>query len=48
MWEYSAVAADETGSERERKELDEKFGQLRPEVLETLRRWLKCCLDFHC
>jgi nuclear pore complex protein Nup133 len=36
--EHSAVAADEAGSERERKELDERFGQLRPEVLETLRK----------
>lgn len=34
----SAAAADESGSERERKELDERFAQLRPEVLETLRK----------
>ncbi|KIM87137.1 hypothetical protein PILCRDRAFT_64451 [Piloderma croceum F 1598] len=36
-WLGSAAAADETGTERERQELEEKFGQLRPEVLETLR-----------
>ena len=33
----SAVATDESGSKRERQELEEKFGQLRPEILETLR-----------
>lgn len=37
---FSAVAADDIGSERERKELDERFAQLRPEVLETLRKWI--------
>ncbi|KAF7967089.1 hypothetical protein HWV62_35891 [Athelia sp. TMB] len=37
QWLQSAVAADDPGSERERKELEERFGQLRPEVLETLR-----------
>jgi nuclear pore complex protein Nup133 len=38
LWLCSAAAADETGTERERQELEEKFGQLRPEVLETLRK----------
>lgn len=38
---FSAVAADDAGFERERKELDERFGQLRPEVLETLRESMR-------
>ncbi|RPD66182.1 hypothetical protein L227DRAFT_539315 [Lentinus tigrinus ALCF2SS1-6] len=37
-WLGSTAAANETGAERERSELDEKFRQLRPEILETLRR----------
>lgn len=39
----SVVAADDAGTERERKELDERFTQMRPEVLETLR---ECFLTF--
>jgi nuclear pore complex protein Nup133 len=46
----SAVAADESGSKRERQELEEKFGQLRPEVLETLRttinHYISSCRSF--
>lgn len=34
---HSAAAVNEATSERERKELNERFEQLRPEVLETLR-----------
>jgi nuclear pore complex protein Nup133 len=37
----SAVAATEPGTDGERKQLNEKFQQLRPEVLEILRK----CLD---
>ena len=39
----SIVAADDPETERERKELDERFTQMRPEVLETLR---ECLLAF--
>ena len=46
----SVVAADESGSKRERQELEDKFGQLRPEVLETLRmtinRHISSCRSF--
>ncbi|KAF8892544.1 Non-repetitive/WGA-negative nucleoporin C-terminal-domain-containing protein [Infundibulicybe gibba] len=37
-WLGSAVAANEQGAERDKNELTQKFSQLRPEVLETLRR----------
>ena len=36
-WLGSANAAEQTGASRERSELEERFRQLRPEVLETLR-----------
>ncbi|EGO21494.1 hypothetical protein SERLADRAFT_451525, partial [Serpula lacrymans var. lacrymans S7.9] len=36
-WLESAVAADEPATERDKKELQDRFEQLRPEVLETLR-----------
>lgn len=35
---HSSAAGDEPGSERERKELEERFDLLRPEVLEELRK----------
>ena len=34
------MAADELGSERDRIELQDRFSQLRPEILETLRTLL--------
>jgi len=34
------MAADDPNSQRDRKELEERFAQLRPEVLETLRTLL--------
>jgi nuclear pore complex protein Nup133 len=34
------MAADEPGSERDRTELEDRFAQLRPEILETLREQL--------
>lgn len=34
------MAADELGSERDRIELEDRFAQLRPEILETLRTHL--------
>ena len=34
---YSSTAGDERGAERERSELEERFKQLRPEILDTLR-----------
>jgi nuclear pore complex protein Nup133 len=34
------MAADDPNSQRDRKELEDKFAQLRPEVLETLRTLL--------
>ncbi|EJF65900.1 hypothetical protein DICSQDRAFT_49916 [Dichomitus squalens LYAD-421 SS1] len=37
-WLDSPSAAEQSGVERERSELKEQFRQLRPEVLETLRR----------
>ncbi|KAI0065375.1 hypothetical protein BV25DRAFT_1880143 [Artomyces pyxidatus] len=37
-WLQSAVAGDEPGIERERTQLEDRFRQLRPEVLDTLRR----------
>ncbi|KAG9318812.1 Non-repetitive/WGA-negative nucleoporin C-terminal-domain-containing protein [Chiua virens] len=36
-WLASPMAADDPNSQRDRKELEDKFAQLRPEVLETLR-----------
>ncbi|KAG6334835.1 hypothetical protein ID866_4257 [Astraeus odoratus] len=36
-WLGSLVAADEPGSERDKTELEDRFSQLRPEILETLR-----------
>ncbi|KAL4077069.1 hypothetical protein V8B97DRAFT_1378901 [Scleroderma yunnanense] len=36
-WLGSPIAADELGSERDRIELEDRFSQLRPEILETLR-----------
>jgi hypothetical protein len=36
----SPMAADDPNSQRDRKELEDKFAQLRPEVLETLRTLL--------
>ncbi|KIM58886.1 hypothetical protein SCLCIDRAFT_127429 [Scleroderma citrinum Foug A] len=36
-WLGSPMAADELGSERDRIELEDRFAQLRPEILETLR-----------
>ena len=36
-WLGSPNAAEQSGVERERSELEERFRQLRPEVLETLR-----------
>lgn len=36
-WLDSPIAADEPGSERDHIELKERFDQLRPEILETLR-----------
>ncbi|KAH7910183.1 hypothetical protein BJ138DRAFT_1127105, partial [Hygrophoropsis aurantiaca] len=36
-WLGSAVAADDAANERDRKELEDRFAQLRPEVFETLR-----------
>ncbi|KIK91679.1 hypothetical protein PAXRUDRAFT_830622 [Paxillus rubicundulus Ve08.2h10] len=36
-WLGSPMAADEPGSERDRMELEDRFAQLRPEILETLR-----------
>lgn len=36
-WLGSASASEQAGVERERSELEERFRQLRPEVLETLR-----------
>lgn len=36
-WLSSPIAADEPGSERDHIELKERFDQLRPEILETLR-----------
>ncbi|KAF8843579.1 hypothetical protein BDN67DRAFT_964047 [Paxillus ammoniavirescens] len=36
-WLGSPMAADEPGSERDRTELEDRFAQLRPEILETLR-----------
>jgi hypothetical protein len=36
----SAIAAAEPGTDRQVKQLDEKFQQLRPEVLEILRTYL--------
>lgn len=38
-WLGSANATEQTGAERERSELEERFRQLRPEVLETLREF---------
>lgn len=38
--ESSPMAADELGSERDRIELEDRFAQLRPEILETLRTHL--------
>lgn len=43
MLKISVVAANDSGTERERKELGERFTQMRPEVLETLR---ECFLVF--
>ncbi|KDQ60778.1 hypothetical protein JAAARDRAFT_190924 [Jaapia argillacea MUCL 33604] len=37
-WLGCSVATAEPGTERERQELDDKFRQLRPEILDTLRR----------
>ncbi|KAH9952015.1 hypothetical protein B0H21DRAFT_800355 [Amylocystis lapponica] len=37
-WLSSPLASEQTGSARERSELEDRFKQLRPEVLETLRR----------
>ncbi|THH17812.1 hypothetical protein EW146_g3080 [Bondarzewia mesenterica] len=37
-WLKSAVAGDDRGVERERSLLEDRFRQLRPEVLDTLRR----------
>ncbi|KAF9227508.1 hypothetical protein BS17DRAFT_746046 [Gyrodon lividus] len=36
-WLGSPMAADEPGSERDKTELEDRFAQLRPEILETLR-----------
>ncbi|KAH7921734.1 hypothetical protein BV22DRAFT_1095926 [Leucogyrophana mollusca] len=36
-WLGSAIAADEAGNEGDRRELEDRFAQLRPEVLEALR-----------
>ncbi|KAI6036255.1 hypothetical protein BKA83DRAFT_108575 [Pisolithus microcarpus] len=36
-WLGSPMAADEPGSQRDRMELEDRFSQLRPEILETLR-----------
>ena len=36
----SPMAADDPNSPRERKELEDRFLQLRPEILETLRTLL--------
>ncbi|KAI0748169.1 Non-repetitive/WGA-negative nucleoporin C-terminal-domain-containing protein [Daedaleopsis nitida] len=37
-WLASPTASEESGAERERSEQDERFRQLRPQVLETLRK----------
>ena len=37
-WLESPSAADQAGVERERSELQDRFRQLRPQVLETLRK----------
>ncbi|KAI0054126.1 hypothetical protein FA95DRAFT_1530133 [Auriscalpium vulgare] len=37
-WLQSSIASDEPGTEREKTALEERFKQLRPEVLDTLRR----------
>jgi nuclear pore complex protein Nup133 len=42
---YSPAAADEAGVERDRDELERKFGVLRPEVFETLRK--SSCKTIH-
>ena len=34
------MAADDPNSQRDKKDLEDKFAQLRPEVLETLRTLL--------
>ncbi|KIJ69004.1 hypothetical protein HYDPIDRAFT_172503 [Hydnomerulius pinastri MD-312] len=36
-WLGSPMAAEEPGTERDRTELEDRFAQLRPEILETLR-----------
>ena len=36
----SPMAADDPNSQRDKKELEDKFAHLRPEVLETLRTLL--------
>lgn len=43
----SPSAADEPGAERERLELYDRFRQLRPEVLDTLRMFLSFSGDKH-
>jgi nuclear pore complex protein Nup133 len=35
----SAIAADQAGIEHDKTALEAKFGQLRPEVLDTLRKY---------
>ena len=39
----SSAVSEEQGKERERLLLDDRFRQLRPEVLDTLRMFLFVC-----